>query len=662
MIIHVLIGNLYLFLSPGPSAFANFTSLEVLDLSNNAIGEVALYAFDGLLSLQKLLLAGNNITSFQEKTFLHLERVTMLDMSRNPIREFQFSVFKDLFRLYKLELRETGLDEKAFVNINEMRLLDHLDVSGNSFSYLPYLMLDKLSSLSHLKIENAGVEIIDPNAFVGLRSLKTLDIAKNKLQRINREIFQPLESLNLHLQNNQLECDCGTKQFKDWVDFWGVILYEEAKCTGRGGVSVDIKQDKLDRFCSGVTPTKFPPKEQCGMEPSLTLSLTSLAHDQAVIGVMHSGVSSELTVSAILRVYAKEGSEKKQTWSLSSDRQQLTGLTANTNYVLCTLLPDCNLHVCLDFSTPQDPQTAPVRNPTCLTTEVTAGVAAVAAIITLGIGLGIGYLVLRGVCCCPGRVDEKDMTPPGSPSSPVRQTQPVLPMQLSHSYVPSGNNHRRHQSVVSDTYDAIPQTPTITADGGRVFYNPSYKRKERPRHANDPLPPIDSEGFPTQNDPTPSKDRRGSSNMVIGGIPSCYIHPTLERKSDPVSPPCPDTYLEPTDTFKRRPSKRVADPGQRYTLPDLPAATSEPYHVYNEASDVPEDLPADHQPSPATLKKWFATKPSLEDIKHQMECGTGRVKKFRRPALQNAARSISTPDILSADEKTNMSPNGHSKV
>ena len=175
-----------------------------------------------------------------------------IEINKNKLKSLEHGLFEKCVRLRFLDLANNMLTMEDLDALNTPFGLIHLDISGNPIGKLPYRMFYDLGLLQSLTIRNATVDSIDPNAFVDLKkSLETLDLTLNNIHRIKREMFQPMETgvfNGVSLAANQIVCDCGTKQFQDWLnDFQPVV--DEATCTSPDGTVYNIKDDDLSAFC-----------------------------------------------------------------------------------------------------------------------------------------------------------------------------------------------------------------------------------------------------------------------------------------------------------------------------------------------------------------------------------------------------------------------------
>ncbi|XP_071140565.1 toll-like receptor 3 [Mytilus edulis] len=237
--------------------------LEVLDLSDNNIGDIRIKAFQCLPNLNKLLL------------------------NRIPMRRIRSNIFASLPVLYSLQLSKIGfplrkIDDYAFNSSSLSRLL--MDVANFHFDReefnpqtifslspnLSFLNLDHnflpknetkmqhiflpLVRLKHLKMSSANLYILPKNVFPYLRSLEILTLSSNRLSNWNdgSKIFRNMTSLRylnlkdnfikiinkrsfpadvlnslevLDLSHNYFVCTCDQLWFTEWIKTTKVKLF-----------------------------------------------------------------------------------------------------------------------------------------------------------------------------------------------------------------------------------------------------------------------------------------------------------------------------------------------------------------------------------------------------------------------------------------------------
>ena len=212
------------------------------------------YQFVG--SLQTLDISYNELHSLEQglEIFTPMEQtIQIIELNDNVLHHLQPGLFHRCGRLKSLSLANNKLDLNNLEAINEPSGITHLDVSGNPLVSIPYRFLHQLGAIWYLTIRNSSIQTIDPNAFVNIKSsLKTLDIRENEITYVKREMFQPMEPSEfdgLTLEGNQIICDCGCKQFQDWLNEFNLAGMDKATCKSSNGTLYVIKDDDLSQFC-----------------------------------------------------------------------------------------------------------------------------------------------------------------------------------------------------------------------------------------------------------------------------------------------------------------------------------------------------------------------------------------------------------------------------
>ena len=137
--------------------------------------------FDGLRTLQKLMIFGNTNLIIDNNVFSNLIELEELRLSDSCIEFIDKSLFSNLINLKKLNLcrnRIESIEENSFSNLDR---LEYLILSSN-----------RLSSLS-------------AKLFVGLDNLKELNLYDNKLANFDLEIFDNIGKIEeIYLYGNPI--------------------------------------------------------------------------------------------------------------------------------------------------------------------------------------------------------------------------------------------------------------------------------------------------------------------------------------------------------------------------------------------------------------------------------------------------------------------------
>ncbi|XP_035675922.1 uncharacterized protein LOC118415419 [Branchiostoma floridae] len=197
-------------------ALENLASLKFLYLRNNRITNSGLRrtSFLGLKRLRGLYLSNNLLTSFPYDQFDVLSKtIELLDLSNNHLGNLPTLVFQRYKNLRSLVLRRVGitmLPPATFFGLTRLDslFLDHNDISND----LRALGDEHLKSLRILHLSSNPIVKLDPNNFRKLKTLQYLDISHTNVKSINVPFLPELRSLLLagnsklrHLSNDIIE-------------------------------------------------------------------------------------------------------------------------------------------------------------------------------------------------------------------------------------------------------------------------------------------------------------------------------------------------------------------------------------------------------------------------------------------------------------------------
>ncbi|KAM4691335.1 chondroadherin [Rhinophrynus dorsalis] len=223
-------------------AFRGLKRLVYLYLSNNEISVLGAGAFDELPDLTYLYMDHNKIIDLPKGIFSPLLNLFILQLSNNKVRELKSGAFtgaKDLRWLYLSDNEITALQPGSLDEVENLAIF-HID--GNQLSSYPLAAISKLRVVEDLKISrnpikvipdfafqsfgrymetlsmnNLGLEKFSDKAFVGVTTLKTLDIENNKLSYLPANApYSTLQSLTL--ANNPWYCSCQLAPLRRWMD------------------------------------------------------------------------------------------------------------------------------------------------------------------------------------------------------------------------------------------------------------------------------------------------------------------------------------------------------------------------------------------------------------------------------------------------------------
>ena len=194
-----------------PGDFEGMSSLVWLELSfvdiNAPTGTITRTlpegVFDGLDSLEYLLLGGNQLTSLPEDVFDGLTTVTYLDLGANTFSSLPEDIFDGLDSLRLLDLSFNDLVSLPGDIFDGLSNLQSMLLNFNELTALPEDVFDGLSSLTQLLMDRNELSSLPTNVFDGLPNIERLHVDDNKLTSLPDSLFEGLAKLNwLELHDN----------------------------------------------------------------------------------------------------------------------------------------------------------------------------------------------------------------------------------------------------------------------------------------------------------------------------------------------------------------------------------------------------------------------------------------------------------------------------
>jgi len=194
-----------------PSTFRNNIEMEYLDLSTNLLSLVHSNTFQYNVNLKSLSLTNNNILDIIKTGFLSRTNPTYLDLSRNSIRYLDNSVFRKQGQIETLILSKNLLQSLESGIFSDCKNLRNLYRSENIISEISRSAFYGLDQLEHLDLSNNNIEELDPLVFqafsistnrqyLQVSKLKHLNLAQNKIQFFNFELYFPMSN-NFYTSN-----------------------------------------------------------------------------------------------------------------------------------------------------------------------------------------------------------------------------------------------------------------------------------------------------------------------------------------------------------------------------------------------------------------------------------------------------------------------------
>ncbi|KAM4615556.1 leucine-rich repeat and transmembrane domain-containing protein 2 [Polymixia lowei] len=128
---------------------------------------------------RSLLLANNKFSSLGATAFANLSSLEVLDLSNNYLDNLPAGLFRDMSNLTRLTLHNnslTGLDRDLFQGLGS---LQSLDLSLNGLSSVPLGLLDEVQGLRWLSLAGNRLHGLERAAFEPLANLQHLELGHN---------------------------------------------------------------------------------------------------------------------------------------------------------------------------------------------------------------------------------------------------------------------------------------------------------------------------------------------------------------------------------------------------------------------------------------------------------------------------------------------------
>ena len=205
--------------------------LEVLDLSNNDLPSLPDNGFTSLRQLQNLFLQDNKMTNLAERAFVGLVALQRLNVSSNQLTNLPPELFQSSRDIKELHLNNNsisvlapgllaGLDQLLVLDLSNNQLTNTwvnrdtfsglvrlviLNLAHNKITRLDSHVLQDLYSLQILNLHHNNIEVIAEGAFAALTNIHAITLSHNNLIRVEDHHFSGLYVLHeLYLDHNSI--------------------------------------------------------------------------------------------------------------------------------------------------------------------------------------------------------------------------------------------------------------------------------------------------------------------------------------------------------------------------------------------------------------------------------------------------------------------------
>ncbi|XP_021360713.1 toll-like receptor 4 [Mizuhopecten yessoensis] len=188
--------------------------LELIDLSQNSLTEIAGEVLRHLGRVKRLSFRGNRLHRLFDDVFMHTTNLQFLDLSHNSFSVIPDVPFRFLHNLKVLNLSFNHLTTPVLgLRFQVMINMELLDFTGNNFHTIPAKTFEMTQNWNDaiqitLNFSFCGIHSIEEGAFDDLRKLRTLLLtgnshltSENLTSTFNSSDFSSLVSLNLSKMN-----------------------------------------------------------------------------------------------------------------------------------------------------------------------------------------------------------------------------------------------------------------------------------------------------------------------------------------------------------------------------------------------------------------------------------------------------------------------------
>ncbi len=207
-------------------------------------------------------LSDNHIGPYLNGVVYGLDKLKVLDVSRSGYRNINPHAMEHLPSLTYLYASGNSLRQDSFTNIAKLRTLQHLDISDNG---IPRLNRRAFLGMSELRTINLAKNRVNSTDFLIdlIPVAKWIDVSGNQIRWLNERIRDAIDDrcanadcgLEINLLGNPLSCNCQDLPFIKWIRTTRANLTkaEMLTCTGQDGhiktiESIDISG--MGNYCN----------------------------------------------------------------------------------------------------------------------------------------------------------------------------------------------------------------------------------------------------------------------------------------------------------------------------------------------------------------------------------------------------------------------------
>lgn len=181
--------------------------LRILDLRKTGLHKLPSKMLSSLKAIEELYLGNNMITELNEHSFVNLPNMTSIDLSHNRITAIKSQTFINVMSIRELNLSYNRLVSYSGETFNTGTGLEKLDLSNNRLSYISPTSFRIHPRLEYLSLADNRLTYFPATELItGLQYLKTVDLSGNKLTAVDELDFSRMPRVRqIYFARNALE-------------------------------------------------------------------------------------------------------------------------------------------------------------------------------------------------------------------------------------------------------------------------------------------------------------------------------------------------------------------------------------------------------------------------------------------------------------------------
>lgn len=171
-----------------PTFFRDLYTLQILNLEHNQLETIPADTFAPMNNLHTLVLSYNKISYLDAYSLNGLYVLSLLSLDNNLLETIHPDAFRNCSSIQDLNLNGNALTSVPLA-LKDMRLLRTVDLGENAISDLLDPGFKGMTNLYGLRLIGNQITNITKSTFADLPSLQILNLARNRIQRVEHGAF-----------------------------------------------------------------------------------------------------------------------------------------------------------------------------------------------------------------------------------------------------------------------------------------------------------------------------------------------------------------------------------------------------------------------------------------------------------------------------------------